>query len=310
MPTLNLAESTLDHDTEIDYSKYGFKVLKVNDEHGKETDFKAIYREKTNKYIAFVRDGYKLLPNEVVLEAGNEVADSLGLKPFKLITDAAESWKTYHHDKKYKYYKSKKEGRKLVQNVAGETHTLIDAEATRMFAFYTLPKLEMMDKGEEINFGICIRNSVDGSSGLNIDGFTFRHVCSNASLMTMIQVAKAGHTTGIRRRHTRNLQIGLNNLERWMEKVSLDMGKVKTLFGRWQVEQVNKDIIAKLGKSIPEKYLPDYISVEKNRGIFNGTVIPTSWTVYNDLTKSIWHEPVELKTKQVLFEKLHTSFGL
>lgn len=310
MPTLNLRDSTLDHDTQLDYGKYGFRVLKVYEENGRETDFKAIFREKTNKYIAFVRDGYKLLPNEVVLEASNEVADSLGMKPFKLITDASEGWKTYHHDKKYKYYKSKKEGRKLVQNIAGETHALIDAEATRMFAFYTLPKLEIMDAKDEINFGICVRNAVDGSSGLNIDGFTFRHVCSNASLMTMIQVAKAGHTTGIRRRHTRNLEIGLNNLETWVEKVSRDMGKVKELYGRWMVEKVNKDIIGKLGKNIPEKYLPEYISIEKKRGILTTPTIPTSWKVYNDLTASIWHEPVELRTKQLLFEKLHNSFGL
>lgn len=310
MPNLSLSESTLDHDTEIDYAKYGFKVLKVRDENGKDTDFKAIFREKTNKYIAFVRDGYKLLPNEVVLEAGNEVADKLGMQPFKLITDAASDWATYHHDKRYKYYTSKKEGRKLVQNVAGETHTLIDAEATRMFAFYTLPKLEVMDKHEEINFGICIRNAVDGSSGLTIDGFTFRHICTNASLLTMVQVAKAGHKSGIRRRHTRNLQIGLNNLENWVEKVSQDMVHVRNKYAEWMVEKVDKETIRMLGRNIPEKYLPTYITVEKHRGILKADPTPTSWKVYNDLTANIWHGQVEMRTKQTLFEKLHNSFGL
>lgn len=307
MRTLRLEPSKNPWDNEMDYSQYGFEVLSIFD--GKDlTDFKAIRNSKTNRIIAIPRIGYKLLPNEVVLEVANQVADSASLKPFKLITDSVDDWKTFNT--KSKYYKSKKAGHSLVQSIAGNTHALIDAEATRMFAFYVLPKLEIMDKNEEMNFGICVRNSVDGTSGLAIDGFTFRHVCQNASLMTLTQIVKSGQQVGIRRRHTKKLDISLGSLENWVQKVSTQMGKVKNLYANWMVEELNKDTVFKLGRSMPVKYLPDFISVEKKKVTLTADPIPTMWKTYNIVTAKIWHEPVELKTKQLLFENLHYAFGM
>jgi len=307
MRNLRLEPSKNSWDNEMDYSKYGFEVLSIFD--GKElTDFKAIRKTSTGRILAMPRTGYKLLPNEIVLEAANEVAETVHLEPFKLITDSIDDWKTF--TAKSKYYKGKKNGHTVVQSVAGDTHALMDADATRMFAFYKLPKLEIMDKGEEMNFGICVRNSVDGTSGLAIDGFTFRHVCGNAGLITLAQLVKAGMQIGIRKRHTKNLQIGLSNLQNWMFKVSEGMDKVKVLYGKWMVEELNKDTVFKLGRSLPVKYLPDYINVEKKKATLTASPIPTMWDTYNAITAKIWHEPVELKTKQVLFEAVHYSFGL
>jgi hypothetical protein len=76
------------------------------------------------------------------------------------------------------------------------------------------------------------------------------------------------------------------------------------------VEKLNNDTVFKLGRSLPVKYLPDYINVEKKKITLTADPAPTMWETYNVLTKNIWHEPVELKTKQVLFEAVHYSFGL
>lgn len=307
MRTLRLEPSKNPWDNEMDYSKYGYEVLSIFDGNNL-TEFKAIRNSKKEKIVAIPRVGYKLLPNEVVLDVANQVADSVNLQPFKLITDSVEDWKTFAP--KSKYYKSKKVGHKLVQSIAGDTHALIDDEATRMFAFYVLPKLEIMDKNEEMNFGICVRNSVDGTSGLAIDGFTFRHVCQNASLMTLAQVVKSGQQVGIKRRHTKKLDISLGNLEDWVRQVVGQMGKVKNLYANWMVQELNKDTVFKLGRSLPVKYLPDFINVEKKKVTLTADPIPTMWKTYNIVTAKIWHEPVELKTKQLLFEKLHYAYGM
>jgi hypothetical protein len=308
MRTLHIEPSKNSWDNEMDYSKYGFEVLSIYDEKKNLTDFKAIRNVKTERIIAMPRIGYKLLPNEVVLEASNQVADTINLEQFKLITDSVEDWKTFKP--KSKYYKSKKTGHKIVQYINGNEHALIDEEATRMFAFYKIPKLHLIDKNEDINFGICVRNSVDGSCGLAIDGFTFRHICGNASLMTLTQIMKAGQQVSARHRHTKNLNIGLDNIEEWILNVSEKMGRVKALYETWMVEQLNKDTVFKLGRSMPVKYLPDYINVEKKKVTLTADPTPTMWQTYNDLTAKIWHEQVELKTKQLLFETIHWAYGM
>jgi hypothetical protein len=34
------------------------------------------------------------------------------------------------------------------------------------------------------------------------------------------------------------------------------------------------------------------------------------WELYNNVTANLWHEPIELKTKELLFQKMHVAFGL
>jgi hypothetical protein len=306
LKTLNLVESSLDHDNEIDYGKYGFEVLEVKRGQA-ETDFKAIFNKKTDKIVAFTRKSYKLLPNEVVLDAADDMAECLHLERFKVLADATESWNTYGASPS-KYYRSKKEGRTVVQTIVGSEHAILDASATRIFAFYKLPKLEIMDSKDEMNFGILVRNSVDGSSGLNIDGFSFRHICSNISIMGLMHISALGRKTGIRRRHTKNLDITLGNLKNMMGSVSKQMYRVRETYAGWMVEEVNKETIKKIGTSIPVKYLPDYLDVSENKPTITLPTMPTKWKMYNDLTQKIWHEPVAMQTKMALFEKLHAGF--
>lgn len=304
---LTAEPSELEWDTDIDYKKYGLEVYRLKKD-GELTDFKAIYSTRSNKLLTVQKLGYRLLPNEVVLDVANRMAENVYLEPFKLIADSIMDWR--HFVGKSKYYESKKEGHVVVQSIPGETHAILDSEATRIFAFYTLPDLKVMDKNEEINFGICVRNAIDGTGGLAIQGFTFRHICSNASLMTLQQVMKSGYVWGITKKHTKKLDISLANLENWMLQVADSMKSVEALYGRWMVEKANRDVVSKLGRMIPAKYLPDYISVEKKNATISSSSIPTMWELYNNVTANLWHEPIELKTKELLFQKMHVAFGL
>jgi hypothetical protein len=128
--------------------------------------------------------------------------------------------------------------------------------------------------------------------------------------MTLTQIVKAGQVWGIKRKHIKTLDISLSNLENWMFKVADQMKNVETIYGKWMVENVNKETLFKLGRTIPVKYLPAYINVEKKKATLVSETMPTLWKLYNDITFSVWHEPVEMKTKEIIFERLHSAFGL
>lgn len=294
-------------DSEIDYDRYGFEVLGLKLD-GRMTDFKVIYRKETGRIVAIPRQNYKLLPNEVVLGVANSVAKKANLKPFKMISESIDDWRTF--TPKSKYRKSAKQGFTMVQEVVGDKHALMDAEATRMYAFFTLPE-KMMDGAKEVlNFGICVANSVDTTQGLSVMGFTYRHLCQNASLMTLKQVMAQNKVLGMYSKHTKHMKVNAANLEKWMLEAAGKMGNIQTTYATWMVEDIPKETVNRIGRWIPQKYFPEYIKKDGKKTLMTRDPTPTTWKVYNDLTQQIWHEPVELKTKQVLFESLHYSFGM
>lgn len=294
-------------DSEIEYEKYGFEVLGLKLD-GRVTDFKVIYRKDTGRIVAIPRQNYKLLPNEVVLGVANGVAKKANLKPFKMIAESIDDWRTF--TPKSKYRKSSKQGFTMVQEVKGDEHALVDKEATRMYAFYTLPEVMMAGAKEVLNFGICVANSVDTTQGLAIMGFTYRHLCQNASLLTLKQVMAQNKVLGMYSKHSKNLKIGAANLEQWMLKAADKMENVQRTYAEWMVESIPKETVRNIGRWIPQKYYPEYIKKDGKKTTMSLQPRPTTWKVYNDFTANIWHEPVELKTKQVIFENLHLSFGM
>lgn len=299
---LTLRDSELSHDNEIDYEQYGFKVMSVFKGERK-TDFKAIYNTKTSNIVAFTRDSYKLLPNEVVLEVADGIAEEMGMKRFDLMTTAIKSWEKYPRSDS-KYYRSKKAGRKVVQRVKGNEHVVLDSAGTSMYATYVSPKVDdKLDLGEEMMFGVTIRNSVDATMGLHVDAFSYRLICSNGAVIPEKLMST-------RRRHTKNLEIGLSDLHEYIEK-GLDCAmRVRENYARWMVEQVNSETIRKLAKGLPVKYLPDYIDVSSKKPEVTLPQTPTAWKVYNDLTEAIWHESIEMNRKLELFNVVHGSFGM
>ena len=314
LENLILRPSELEHDNEMDYEKYGFEVGRIFYQSGKETGYKAILNSRTGKIIHVASDKYKLLPNEVVLEMANEVADEMGLVPFKTVVESIADWKTWKsrtlNAGGKSYTKHKKAGRVLVNEIPGSAHVLLDSNCTNMFAFYKMPEIVNMDKNEQFHFGLAVRNSIDGTSKLSIDGFSYRFICQNMSVATIQQIAKVNEIDALRRRHTINLEVTPSNLKTRMEFVVHKIKDLQKVYGRWMVEELNKDIVTKLGRTIPVTYLPEYIQVEKKKVTLTADPTPTKWKTYNDITAEVWHRPVELKTKQILFEKLHTAYGL
>lgn len=314
-PNLELRESNNWWDEEMDYSKYGFSVFSVC-KNGRKTGYKAIVNNKSDKIVHIASEKYKLLPNEVVLEAANEIAEQVGLVPFKTVIESANDWKTWksraqNASKTYTKRKFAKAGRVLVQEFNGNQHVLADSDATSIFAFYTMPDIVEMDKNEQFHFGLAVRNSIDGTSHLAIDGFSFRHICQNMSIATIQSIAKANQIAGsMRRRHTINMDVSFPDLKERMELVVGKLKNLQNVYGRWMTEELNSEVATRLGRSISPTYLPDYIQVEKKKVTVTADPMPTLWKTYNQITAEIWHRPVEMHTKQILFEKLHTAYGL
>lgn len=120
---------------------------------------------KGDTRIAHVSPDYELFPNEYALAAGNEVAKEIGAVP----------WDQYGGD-----WFVKAESNVLY---AGRHNSQMHA----LYAFQDDEKSKPMEfeirKGDKIQMGFSLHNSIDGRMGLGAGIWTFRHACQNMFFM-------------------------------------------------------------------------------------------------------------------------------
>jgi len=307
---ISLKESPYDFDYETDYSTYGFDVKRVCDLKGNETDFKAVVNTKTGEIIAFRGNKYKLLPNEVVLEASKQIADELGLVPFKTIGEATMSWRKWKsaNANKIDTTKMKKYNKTLVQEFINEPHAILDSTMTKMMALYVTPKVYDMDTKDKMQFGILVKNSIDGSTNLSVEGFSFRSMCTNVSMYSASNMAKHGLISGYKMRHMKNVKMDFARLKEVMGAVATRTLDMKEVYGKWMVEDVRPNTIKALGKAVPKNYLPEYIDTSGKTAVMKDGFNRTAWEVYNAVTDAAWHRPIEIERKEMIFSGLHEAF--
>jgi len=106
------------------------------------TGYKAIFRD--GNLISVVRGGYRLFPNELAVEIGDDIASSLGF------------------EKSIEHY---------------------NLRNTRICATYTANESIAIDSRDRVHMGFAVMNSIDRSMSFGVSGFTFREVCSNGVVM-------------------------------------------------------------------------------------------------------------------------------
>lgn len=106
------------------------------------TGYKAIFRD--DNLISMVKNGYRLFPNELAVEIGDNISDSMGFEKL---------------DEHY------------------------NLRNTRIYATYVANESIAIDNRDKVHLGFAIRNSIDGSMSFGVSGFTFREVCSNGVVM-------------------------------------------------------------------------------------------------------------------------------
>ncbi len=235
-----------------------------------ETPYKAIVRD--GELVKILGQGYELFPNEEALKLADQAAALVGLKPFSV---SAPGLRT-------------------------EGHVIFNEEETRMRAVYTLGRVERVD-GDEVNVGVNVFNSIDGSSSFGCGLFTFRQICSNGVILGYEKIFQ------VRRIHTKGLSRVLEEMKTRMV-YTMERGlAVLDSYRRMAQERVMEKLVDQILKSrLSLKVLPNYIKEEK-------VELPdlSQWELYNDITELIWHNAeAGLQTKTFQFNTLHRVMPL
>ena len=204
----------------------------------------------------------------------------------------------------------------------------VEETKTRLYVFH-LDKREFNFKdGSRVSIGIYTLNSIDGSTRIAFDLFTYRDICKNVAMLAINKLAKGatlselkkvvkdhrgenadfGPVAHLNATHTNK---GVLEWQKFRNKISslLRLGeKVIEIYRRWEELKLAEEEAQKLAESrIPKKILKD-VGFEFNKeGELEDYPKESLWNVYNGLTQQIWHSNTNIKTKHHLFSELHKA---
>jgi len=160
-----------------------------------------------------------------------------------------------------------------------------------------------IDKGDEVQLGIIVRNSLGCNVSFGADIFTFRLVCQNGA------ISKGKDLLSLKIKH-----YGKDSLQMMQESLTR---RIHDLFyeGELLLEQyriatklkVRQEAAETLIKKVSHKYLPDYIewNAEKKQVVLRDTGMPW-WNLFNHVTKQVWHNPeLSFLTKADITNVMH-----
>jgi len=233
---------------------------------GKPSGYKAIIKDKS--LVAILGLEYKLIPNEEVVKAGNQVAEEVGAKPFKV-----------------RY---------------ARTNYILNKAETRVYAQYILPRGFDIDGRDRVYIGFSLMNGIDGSLAFSASGFIFRSACENGVFVGYREIAH------FYRKHTKKLEINLESVRFAVEKVISETKEAIESYRKMIRMELNEEIAEKIAKSrLPRKVLPDFIKVE-GETLKSFDPSKSVWDVYNSLTEKIWHDlKMDIDRKRQLYNEVH-----
>ena len=210
----------------------------LNNEEVIPSGYKFIMREDTNKVLSCMTDEYKLVPNKKIFDYANPIIKKNGgvLKEATLFGDGARTTVKWH-----------------------------------------FPKVKVsVNKGDEMTPEIVIRNSYDGSLGVNILAGAFRLVCSNGMVIGVVaQNYKNKHSV---------YNVSLNDIESVIDE-TIDKTKIifKDEFPILVENQIKEKHIVNLIKMFPiqaNEIITQRLIADKPR---------TFWDLFNVGTNVLTH---------------------
>jgi hypothetical protein len=306
-------------DPEQTWDKWGLEMVPVEHD-GTDTGRRIIRRN--GDYVAMVSEEYKLLPNERVVEAANEVARDLGARPFHQF-----------------------DGDWFVQL---DDHVYQDPQRTRVHALYAWDTGYVDD--ERMEYGFAVHNSIDSSLSFSVALFSFRHACAN-----MVHIGTGGYRdrmaqnveqersvlTESTHKHTSGLEVEVDELATLVKGNLTLANSVNQTYKQWQRETVDLDLVDDLLGRFPNQTYPDWLqeamegldeerasrAEDKPEGVEKDDIVlpdglradilratipqaESKWDTYNDLTQAIWHNTATSdSTKQGRFDRLHRAMN-
>lgn len=148
-----------------------------------------------------------------------------------------------------------------------------DIAVVRYMQYFIKPKLEKVDN-EGIKLGMLLRNSIDGSLSLGLEGFSYRTLCSNGVIMGKESVYS------FTKKHMGSVKDILSHLEEGVALVNKTSLQILEKYQYMMKVEFNKEKYGALKKLLPKKDLVDIA-----RRIGTGT----DWDAFNSVTQSLWH---------------------
>jgi hypothetical protein len=299
LETLSFKVSKVSHE----WSRYGLAEANLvfgSEGNFRESPYKAICKMNGKADpIAIVSQDYTLLPNEFVKEKADSITPNYGLSLYE---------------------------------TEGMTQSHYSKTGNAMFLYY-FPKDEhngsafekQIVPGDNIKLGIHVRNSIDGTTGLGVDSFSYRGLCGNGSIQQRKDAINFYH------KHTQGLKEIIPTLKNLIEN-ALAEGEYTVMYYRKLAGITLSQEIADAISStyIPKKYLPWDMSEIKTT-LPNGEVTTSEianlktlslnnnwtrqdithltdsnmWSVYNHMTGAIWNnDKTNPQSKALVFSAL------
>lgn len=156
---VSLDSKDINYDFEImdEFPQYNLQAERIV-RNGKPTNYQLIVKD--NEVVQSFTKNYKVIPNEIVEDVANEIAENHGLIPASKM------------DKSWQFRNS------MPDTFYGRKNGVITA-MTSVFVNPEPVNMGTKDNPDNLCFGISISNSIDGSQSLKGAGFSFRQVCGN-----------------------------------------------------------------------------------------------------------------------------------
>ena len=138
--------------------------------------------------------------------------------------------------------------------------------------YFIKPELEKVD-GEGIHLGILLRNSIDGTLSLGLEGFSYRTRCGNGVIMGKEAVYK------FTRRHVGTVEGILSEIEEAIAQINKTSLRILEKYSHMMRVKFEEKKYNELEKRLPKKDL-----VDLSRMIGTGT----DWDAFNEVTQNIW----------------------
>ena len=295
-------------------------------------------------------------PEGSMISSGRKfVLRSQKMQPPKLIADVGEDYELYPNEKLEedcdKWAKVNGYGRvdgKTYKTKSGNGAILCYAPETAIFRHSngynpTQQEVERWRNAEKqgIKVGFHVRNSIDGTMGFELGGFTLRMACDNGVIIGGLH--REGMLDRMRRRqnsgggthsdiatlalkHRGSIVETLNHLSEYLneiERTGLEMIDYTTRLGQIKMNEEIAKVIT--SKKLPKKALPwefeekgeqkvpiltgkFLLSDKEGERSFKGASV---LDIYNSITAQIWHaEKADIKSKTFYFGQLHDALEM
>lgn len=188
---------------------------------------------------------------------------------------------------------------KAVGLITEETQIKVEfaKNGARMFIFLEYPKVSFeVKKGDIVNYGLTVTNSVDGSMRLMVIPYTKRLICSNG----MTHQEMLG---GVQKKHLKNAKVLVEELPAVIKEGLNNVTALHELYKQWAITEAKADeLLDELKKEKPGVILPKKYADEIQTKIKMGDML-TKWDLFNVLTELNWHDEKRQMDSKVNFNR-------